>query len=75
MCDLEFETIEVQKTTTFCYESKDGDIFEGAIIESESNDGTGDITVEMISGNDLSDLSQEELDLFWKKYEKHMNNK
>jgi len=74
MCELEFETIKVQKMTTFCYESKDGDIFEGAIIESESNDGTGDITVEMISGNDLDDLSQEELGLFWEKYEKHMKN-
>ena len=74
MCDLEFETIKVQKMTTFCYESKDGDIFEGAIIESEFDDGTSDTTIEMISGNDLSDLNKEELALFWEKYEEHMKN-
>ena len=71
MCDVEFETIEVKRTTTFCFRAKNSDIFEGAIIESE-NDGTSNVTVEMISGNDLDDLNQEELDLFWEKYEEHM---
>jgi len=74
MCDVEFETIKVQRTTTFCFKPKNGDIMEGAIIESESNDGTGDITVEMISGNELDDLNQKELDLFWEKYEEYMKN-